>query len=72
MPAITLGMLEAAGVSFGGAFVGGLLVGDPLITAAEVGAAAFLGILGYGGLSSHVAPSGSAASGTTVPAAKSP
>ena len=55
MPAITLGLLEAAGVGFGGAFVGALLTGDPLLTAAEIAGASFFGLLGYGGISAHLA-----------------
>ena len=50
---ITLGILEAAGVAFGGATAGALVTGDPIITGIEVGLVAFFAALGYGGYQAY-------------------
>lgn len=50
---IGLGVLEAAGVAFGGATAGALVVGDPLVSAIEVGLVAFFGALGYAGFQAY-------------------
>ena len=50
---ITLGILEAAGVAFGGATAGALVTGDPILTGIEVGLVAFFAALGYGGYQAY-------------------
>ena len=47
--AITLSQAESAGVSFGGAFAGALVVGEPIVDALIVAAVAFFAALGYHG-----------------------
>ena len=52
---IGLGLLESAGVGFGGAFVATMAATMDVKLSLIAGGGAFFGTLGYGGLSSHLA-----------------